>query len=124
MLLTACSLFVLADYAAKDLLAGRGPKRTVSAVCQLSTLGVALFNVDRTPVQPVSVDPTDLGPRAATPFIAAMVGWALAERVLVVALRRSRVRWPNTLAGVALALSRPVAYLGVQRLLPRPGRHD
>lgn len=124
VLLTACSMFVLADYAAKDFLADRRARWAVSVVCQLSTLSLGLLDLDRTPVQPVSVDPADLGPPSATRFIAAMLGWALAERVLVVALRRSRVRRPNTLAGVALALARPVAYIGVQRLLPRPGRHD
>lgn len=124
VLLSACSVFVLADYAAKDLLAGRRAKWAVSAVCLLSTLSVTLLNQDRTSVQPVSTDPADLGSRAATPFIAAMVGWTLAERVLVVALRRSRLRRPNTLAGVALALARPVAYFQAQRLLPRPGHHD
>lgn len=123
VLLTACSMFALVDYAAKDFLADRRAKRVVSVVCQLAVLSVGLLHLDRTPVQPVTVDPADLGPRAATPFIAAMVGWAVAERVLIVTLRRSRVRRPNTLAGVALALARPVAYLGVMRLLPRPGRH-
>ncbi|MDQ3151225.1 MAG: hypothetical protein M3R63_05685 [Actinomycetota bacterium] len=123
VLLTACSMFVLADYAAKDVLAGRRARWAVSAICQLATLSLVLLDLDRTPVQPVSVDPADLGPRAAAPFIAAIVGCALAERVLVVGLRCSGVRRPNTLAGVALALARPVAYLGIQRLLPRPGHH-
>lgn len=123
VLLTACSVLVLVDYAAKDLLTSRRTKRVVSAVCQLSALSLGLLDLARTPVQPVSVDPGDLGPRAAAPFIAAMVGWVLAERILVRRLRGSRVRRPNTLVGVTLALTRPVAYLGVQRLLPRPGRH-
>lgn len=119
-LLTAYSVFVLADYAAKDLLAARRARWAVSAVCQLSTLSLALLDMDRTPVQPVSLDPADLEPRAAVRFIAAILGWALAERALVVGLRRSRVRRPNTLAGGALALVRPAAYLGIRRLLPRP----
>ncbi len=123
VLLAASSVAVLADYVAKDLLAGRRARWSVTVVCQLSTLSIGLLEVYRSPVQPVSVDPADLGPRAATPFIAAVVGWALAERVLIVALRRSRVRRPNTLSGVVLAVARPLAYLRVQRLLPRPGHH-
>lgn len=123
VLLSACSVSVLADYVGKDLLARRGARWAVTAICQLSALGVGL-RLGRTPVRPVSVDPADLGPRAAAPFMAALVGWALAERVLVFALRRSRLRRPNILAGVTLAFARPLAYLGVRRLLPRPGRDD
>ena len=112
---------VEADYAAKDLLAGRPAKWVVTAICQLSGLSLGLLDLDRTPVQPVSVDPAELGPRAAAPFVAALAGWAVTERILVLGLRHSRFRRPNTISGVVLALTRPVAYLGVQQLLPRPG---
>lgn len=124
VLLATYSVSVLADYLAKDLLVSRRAKWTVTAGCQLSTLGAALWDLERNPVQPVSLDPADVGPRAAAPFFGAMLGWALAERLLVVGLRHSRSLRPNTLAGGVLAVARPIAYVSVMRLVPRPGRHE
>jgi hypothetical protein len=76
------------------------------------------------PVQPISVDPAETGPRAAAPMGVALAGWTVAERLLVRGLRRSSVSHPNTLAGIALAIGRPIGYLGVQRLTPRPRTDD
>lgn len=123
-LLTTYSVSVLVDYIAKDLFVSRRAKLSVTAGCQLSALGAALLDMERSPVQPVSVDPADVGLRAAAPFLGALLGWPLAERVLVGGVRRSRLRWPNVLVGVTLALVRPVAYVSVMRLVPRPDRHE
>jgi len=123
-LLATYSVSALTDYLAKDLLVSRRAKWAVTAGCQISLLGAALWDLERNPVQPVSLDPADVGPRAAAPFFGAMLGWALAERLLVVGLRRSRSPRPNTLVGGVLAVIRPIAYVSVMRLIPRPSRHE
>lgn len=122
LVLAAHSVLVAVDYAAKDLLTDRVARRAVSAGCLVLALAVAAHETHRSRVQPVSVDPDDLGPRAAAPLMAATAAWYLAERILVACVRRSRVGRPNLLIGATLAVTRPLGYLGVQRLLPRPGR--
>jgi hypothetical protein len=112
VLLGAWSLLVFVDYAAKD------------HVGQAATLGLGLMDNRSRPVQPISPDPAEVGPRALVPMAGAAVGWALAERVIVVGLRRSRLRRPNTLAGLVLAVSRPLGYVGMLRLTPRPKSDD
>lgn len=121
LLLVAEGVLVLVDYAAKDLLPGRRARHAVTAACVLTSLAVGMRDIRRTPVQPVSVDPDDLGPRAARPFLAALGCWVVAERVLVHGLRRSRLHRPNLAIGLVLAAGRPLAHLGTTRLLPRPG---
>lgn len=123
MLLTAYSGLALVDYAAKDYLGSRRAQWGVTAICQLITLGLTLLEQDRNPVQPATVENADRTRLTDAPFIAALVGWPLAERLLVTALRRSNIRRPNTLAGVALAATRPAGYLGLYRLIPRPAHH-
>lgn len=120
LVLGASSVLVFVDYAAKDRLADRRVRWLVTALCQAATIGVGLLDNRARQVQPISVDPADLGPRAAAPMGAALIGWALAERTIVRWLRRSRIRRPNTLAGLLLAVGRPLGYLGVVRLTPRP----
>ncbi|MCO1657479.1 hypothetical protein [Pseudonocardia humida] len=120
VLLGAWSALALLDYAAKDHVPDRRVRRLITGLCQVTTLGLGLLDHRARPVQPVSVDPADTGPRAAAPMAVALAGWVVAERLLVRGLRRSGAAHPNTLAGIALAVGRPVGYLGVQRLLPRP----
>jgi len=120
VLLGAWSVLVFLDYAAKDHVADRRVQRAVTHLCQVSTVGLGILDQWHRPVQPVSVDPEDLGPRAAAPIAAALVGWALAERLIIRGLRRSDARWPNTRAGLVLAVGRPAGYVGLQRLMPRP----
>jgi hypothetical protein len=120
VLLGAWSALVLLDYAAKDHVPDRRVRRVVSGLCAATTLGLGLLDHRTRPVQPVSVDPADTGPRAAAPLVVAVAGWAVAEQLLVRGLRRSDATHPNTLAGIALAIGRPIGYLGVQRLAPRP----
>ena len=120
VLLGAWSVLAFLDYAAKDHVPDRRTRRAVTAVCQTAAVGLGLLDARARTVQPVSVDPADTGPRAAAPLAIAIAGWAVAERLLVHGLRRSRVTHPNTVAGLALAVGRPLAYLGVLRLTPRP----
>jgi hypothetical protein len=124
VLLGAWSALALLDYAAKDHLPDRRARWAVSGLCGAAALGLGLLDQRDRPVQPISVDPADTGPRAAAPMVLAITGWAVAERLLVLGLRRSGAARPNTLAGIALAASRPLAYLGVRRLLPRPRTDD
>ena len=82
VLLGAWSALVLIDYAAKDHVPDRRVRRMVSGLCAATTLGLGLLDHRATPVQPISVDPADTGPRAAAPMVLAMAGWAAAERLL------------------------------------------
>ena len=121
-LVGALSVLTLVDYGAKDHVADRRVRRLVSGACQLAGIAITVVDHSVNPVQPfVVVDPDDDDePPAVATTIAALVGWLVAERLIVVGVRRSGVRWPNTLAGVLLAIGRPVAYIGLVRLLPRP----
>lgn len=47
--------------------------------------------------------------------------WGVAKRLVIRGLRASRLRRPNTVAGAILAVTRPVGYVLVERLTPRPG---
>ncbi|TQM01625.1 hypothetical protein FB558_8518 [Pseudonocardia kunmingensis] len=120
VLLGAWASLVFLDYAAKDHVPDRRVRWAVTALCQAATLGLGLLDSRSRPVQPISVDPADTGPRAAAPMAAALVGWGVAERLLVHGLRRSHLPYPNTLVGLILAVGRPAGYLGVLRLAPRP----
>jgi hypothetical protein len=124
VLLGAWSLLVFVDYAAKDHVADRRVRWLVTALCQAATLGLGLLDNRSRPVQPISPDPVEVGPRAVVPMVGAAVGWALAERVIVLGLRRSRLSRPNTLAGLVLAVGRPIGYVGMLRLTPRPKSDD
>jgi hypothetical protein len=116
----AWSALVLLDYGAKDLVLDRRTRWLVTVSCRAASIGVGLL-VDRSrTVQPISVDPADTGPWAAAPMAVALAGWLVAERLLVLGLRRSRLARPNTVAGLVLALCRPAAQRGVLRLAPRP----
>lgn len=123
LLLTACSGLAVVDYAAKDHLVSRRAQWGVTVICQLVTLGLTLLEQDRNPVQPVTVEQADRTRWTGMPFLAALVSWPLVERILVTAILRSNVRRPNTFARVALAVTRPAGYLGLHRLIPRPGHH-
>lgn len=118
--LTACSVLVVLDYAAKDHVVDRGARRAVSTLCAAGALAITLLDQRASPVQPLSVDPADLGPRAAAPGLALAAGWAITERALITGFRRSRLGRPNTVAGVALAILRPALYLAARRLMPTP----
>lgn len=120
IMLVAFSTLVVVDYAAKDHLPERGAQRGVSALCAMATLAIGLVDLRSRQVQPVSVDPDDLGPRVAAPMLASLALWTVAERLLIRGLRRSRLRLPNTIAGVILAVARPAAYLLMMRMAPKP----
>jgi hypothetical protein len=122
-LLGAWSALQLIDYAAKDHLPDRRAQRLVSVVCAAATLGLGLADHRSRPVQPISVDPADFTPRGSARMVAAIAGWAVAERLMVHGLRRSRLRHPNTAAGLALAVLRPAAYVATMKLAPRPRNH-
>lgn len=120
VLLAAWSLLVLVDYAAKDHIPDRRVRRMMTGACQVATVALGMVDHAVKPVQPVSVDPADVGPRAAAPIAAALIGWTVTERLVITGLRRSGLRWPNTVAGVVLAIGRPAGYVGLLRLVPRP----
>lgn len=116
----AYSALIAVDYAAKDHMPSRRAQRGISILCAVTTLGIGLLDIRSRQVQPVSVDPDDLGPRAYSPMIVSMAGWTVAERLLIRSLRRSRLRHPNTAAGAILAVTRPAAYLLMMRMTPKP----
>lgn len=120
VMLTTTSALVVLDYAAKDYLPDRVAERAVSAICAIAGLGACLMHLRSNQVQPVSVDPNDLGFRAAAPMFAVLAGSFGAERLLVRRLRKSRLRRPNTVAGAILALERLAMYPLVLRLTPKP----
>lgn len=124
MLLGAWSLLAFVDYAAKDHIADRRVRWLVTALCQAATLGLGLLDNRSRPVQPISPDAAEVGPRALAPMVGAAVAWTLAERVIVLGLRRSRLSRPNTRAGLVLAVGRPLGYVGMLRLTPRPKSDD
>jgi hypothetical protein len=123
VLLGAWSALVFLDYAAKDAVPDRRARRLVTGVCWTAAVGIGLLDSRTNPIQPVSVDPNETGPKAAAPMAGALLGWAIAERLIVAALRRSRLTRPNTAAGLVLAVGRPLGYLGVLRLTPKPHDH-
>ncbi|GAA1320603.1 hypothetical protein [Pseudonocardia xinjiangensis] len=65
------------------------------------------------PVQPVDVGSTRPDSDAAKGLGATLLSWTLAERAVILGLRRSGIRWPNALAGITLAIGRPLGYLAV-----------
>lgn len=121
VLLAAWSVLVVIDYGAKDHVPDRAVRRGVSALCAAATLGIGLQDNRSRRVQPVSVDPADVGIRAAAAMMAALAVWGVGERLVIHGLRASRLRRPNTVAGAILAVTRPAGYLGVLRVMPKPG---
>lgn len=121
VVLAAWSILVAIDYTAKDLVPERAAQRWVSALCAVATIGIGLLENRSRQVQPISVDPDDVGARAVVPMLASMAVWGVAERLVVRGLRASRLRRPNTVAGAILAVTRPAGYVVVERLTPRPG---
>ncbi|MCO7192839.1 hypothetical protein [Pseudonocardia sp. McavD-2-B] len=119
VLIATAALTVL-DFAAKDHLPRRG-QRVVTAVALAGVLGVSLADVRSTPVVVYAAADGPAPGRAAALF-GASIGWFAAERVAVALLRRSRLRRPNTAAGILLGVSRPLGSVLVTRILPRAGR--
>lgn len=117
VLLTGWSTLVLLDYLSKDHVPDRRARLAISATCAVATTAMAMLDHDSNPIQPVDVEGTPPDSDVPRRLVTAMVGWVLAERALVVGLRRSGIRRPNTLAGITLALTRPLGYLLVQRIL-------
>lgn len=116
--LVATAALTFLDFAAKDHLRPPGAG-VVTAVAQSAILAAVLLEARANPVQPALP-----AGEAAAPLAAAGVGtaWFAAERLAVHALRRSRLRRPNTVAGVLLALSRPAATVVLHRLPSRDAR--
>ena len=117
VLLTGWSTLVLLDYIAKDHVPDRRARLAISGTCAVATLAMGMLDHSSNPVQPVDVGGTPPDSDAAKRLGATLLGWALAERVLVLGLRRSGIRRPNTLAGITLAFCRPLGYLALRRLL-------
>jgi hypothetical protein len=116
------SAALLLDYAVKDLLSSRRRRLAATALCQLAGAAVLALNPPRVrPWWRHKGDP-DEGTRDIL-LLFALGGYALVvERALVWGLRRSRLRRPNTVAGIVLAVTRPTATAIVQRRLFGPGR--
>ncbi len=121
VLLTGWSALVLLDYVSKDHVPGRRAQLAISGTCAVATLAMGVLDHNANPVQPVDVGGMSQDSDAARRLSAALLGWTLAERSLVLGLRRSGIRWPNTLAGIALAIGRPLGYLHLRRLLTDTG---
>jgi hypothetical protein len=117
VLLTGWSTLVLLDYIAKDHVPDRRARLAISGTCAVATLAMSILDHGSNPIQPVYVGGTRPDNDAAKRLGATLLGWALAERALILGLRRSDIRWPNTLAGITLAIGRPLGYLGLRRFL-------
>lgn len=121
LLLASSSVLVFIDYAAKDHVPDPTARRLTTALCTTAATGLHLLDMRYQQVQPVGAAseedvPPDLLPRLARFLLV----WAASERVVIAGLRRSRVRRPNTVAGLVLALTRPIWYAALDRRLPRP----
>lgn len=118
VVLAATAVLTFLDHAAKDAFPDRGRRAAVTAVTQLAMAGISLLDVRANPVNPYAVAS---GPQAglAARIGAVGLGWYAAERLAVHMLRRSRLRRPNTAAGLLLAVSRPAGTVAVMRMLPR-----
>lgn len=119
LVLAAWSTLVFVDYAAKDHVRDKRVRWLITGACEAAALGVGMLDGQAAQVQPVEVGGAS-GVADVAPMGAAMAAWAVAERAIVFGLRRSGLRYPNTVAGAVFAVTRPLCYLGVQRLLPRP----
>jgi hypothetical protein len=117
VLLGAWSTLVLLDYSAKDHMPDRRARLAVSALCVTATLALGALNSRATPIQPVQVGERGSDRRATRKLAAVLLGWVVTERLLIIGLRRSRLRRPNTIAGAVLAVERPLGYLGLRRML-------
>lgn len=117
VLLAGWSTLVLLDYISKDHVPDRRAQHAISGICAVATLAMGMLDHRSNPVQPVDVGGTRPDSDLAKRLGAALLGWALAERAVIMGLRRSGVRSPNTLAGITLAIGRPLGYLGLRRLL-------
>jgi hypothetical protein len=120
--LAVWSAVILLDYAAKDLLPRRRERLAATALCQLAGAAALALNPPRVrPWGRHQVD-SDEGAKDVL-FVFAVYGYALVvERGLVWALRRSRLRRPNTVAGLVVAVSRSATGAMVYRRLFGSGR--
>jgi hypothetical protein len=124
LVLGATSFLTLVRYAARDHVPDRRVRRFVAGTCVALEVLLQLGNVRSTAVRPLDAHPDEHpDPRGASRLLLTSVGWLAAQRLAVAALRRSRLPWPHTAAGLLLAISYPLATLQVDRLLARPG-HD
>lgn len=121
LVLAATSVLTFLDFAAKDEIASPRRRAAAAAVIQTALAGITLLDTRANPVNPYAVAS---GPQPALAGRVAAVGfgWYAAERLAVRLLRRSRLRRPNTVAGLLLAVSRPAGTLVTLRMLPRADR--
>jgi hypothetical protein len=120
--LAVWSAALLLDYAAKDVLPGRRRRLAATALCQLAGAAALALNPPRVRPWWRHEGDQDEGSRDLLILFAAC-GYALVvERGLVWALRRSRLRRPNTVAGLVLAVTRPATTAMVYRRLFGSGR--
>ena len=116
------SAALLLDYAVKDLLSSRRRRLAATALCQLAGAAVLALNPPRVrPWWRHQGDPDEGARDLLLVFVAGGCLLAL-ERTLVWALRRSRLRHPNTVAGLVLAVTRPTASAILHRRLFGSGR--
>jgi hypothetical protein len=116
VLLGAWSTLILLDYSAKDHVPDRRTRLAVSGLCVAATLALGTLNSRATPTQPVQGGERGSDRRVAQRLAAVLLGWVVAERLLIIGLRRSGLHRPNTVAGALLAAERPLGYLGLRRM--------
>lgn len=120
LLLASSSVLVFMDYAAKDHVPDPTARRLTTALCTAAALGLHLLDMRYQQVQAVGVADEDPRPDVLPRLVRLLLVWTASERVVIAGLRRSRVRRPNTVAGLVLALTRPFWYAALDRRLPRP----
>jgi hypothetical protein len=120
LLLASSSVLVFMDYAAKDHVPDPTARRLTTALCTTAALCLHLLDMRYQQVHPVGMGPDESRPEVVRRLVRLLLVWMASERVLIVGLRRSRVRRPNTVSGLVLALTRPVWYAVLDRRLPRP----
>ncbi|GEC23536.1 hypothetical protein C8E95_3237 [Pseudonocardia autotrophica] len=117
-MLAATSVLTFLDFAAKDEIADPRRRMAASAVIQAALLAIPLLEVQGSQINPYPPG-DDPQPALAAKIGAVALGWYAAERLAVHLIRRSRLKRPNTIAGLVLAVSRPAGYVAVTRMLPR-----
>ncbi len=122
--LGASSFLTLVQHAAGDHVTDRRTRWLVAGTCIVLDVLLQVGDSRSTAVQPVALAPDGPShprnvPRAL--WAVAALGRAAVEWSVVAVLRRRRLRRPNTVAGLVVAIGTLLANLGVRRLLSRPG---
>lgn len=119
--LGARSFLTLVRHATADHVTDRRTRRFVTGTC-LALDALLLVGDNRsTAVQPAEVSPDEHRSPPPALYAVGVLAAVAVDRSVVAVLRRTRLRRPNTAAGLVLAIEGTLADLVVRRLLSGPG---